>query len=165
MSEIPSEQPSSPDEFDVGPGLYDGAALELLYVCREKFKKPESYDVTEQIIEQAVYLEPPAEDDEEDGEWERIDLYNYPAGYPDTDGSERLLRLEFNQFLTDDTEFIKRYTLSFKNGSYRMFKQFFLYDGDELDETLAWKPLSDEEAVAKTELNDLCSLVLLAPDG
>ena len=46
-----------------------------------------------------------------------------------------------------------------------MFKQFFLYDGDELDETLAWKPLSDEEAVAKTELNDLCSLVLLAPDG
>jgi hypothetical protein len=122
----------------------------------------ESNEETNEIDERSVYLEAPSTYDEWAGEWERIDLYKYGDSWVDDDGSDRVLRLEFNQFLTDEVEFIKRYTLRFSNDRYSLVKQYFLYLGYEKSDNLAWSPVTEEVLASKDELNQLSSLVILA---
>jgi hypothetical protein len=160
MSERPHEQPSTPDEFDVESGFYQGAALELLYVCLEKFSEAE-VDEAESIDEEVIYLSPPSTYDDSVGQWERIDVYKYSDNWREKGGRERLARVEFNQFLTDEVEFIKRYTLSFKDG-YMLHKQFYLFLGYEETNSLAWRAVSQKNLVMKDELNELTSLIDLA---
>jgi hypothetical protein len=157
-----SERPASPDRSNKEDGLYDAAAMELVSICRDKFAELESNEETNEIDERSVYLEAPSTYDEWAGEWERIDLYKYGDSWVDDDGSDRVLRLEFNQFLTDEVEFIKRYTLRFSNDRYSLVKQYFLYLGYEKSDNLAWSPVTEEVLASKDELNQLSSLVILA---